>query len=100
VFKFRVTFCVIFSIAATSFAQPEWLTKRPIDKDFFTGINYSLLNESNYIEKAKIRALNELSAEITINLSSITELNLSEINTEVSHSFSENIKSTVSQNIT
>ncbi len=99
-FKFRVTFCVIFSIAATSFAQPEWLTKRPIDKDFFTGINYSLLNESNYIEKAKIRALNELSAEITINLSSITELNLSEINTEVSQSFSENIKSTVSQNIT
>ncbi len=99
-FKFRVTFSLIFLIAATSFAQPEWLTKRPIEKDYFIGINYSLLNESNYIEKAKIRALNELSAEITINLSSITELKLSEINTEVSQSFSENIKSTVSQNIT
>lgn len=60
---------MLFSLAIGK--QPSWVTKRPIDKAYFIGIGVvKKSNSKEYIQSAKNNALNDLSSEITVNISS------------------------------
>lgn len=50
---------------------PDWVTNRPIDKEFYIGIGHaSKVKDSNdHIEKATSDALKNLASEITVNIS-------------------------------
>lgn len=62
----------LFLIVSFSFGKtPDWVIKRPISKAYYIGI--SVVKKSitrDYIQSGKSNALNDLSSEITVNISS------------------------------
>lgn len=50
---------------------PDWVTNRPIDKEFYIGVGHAskVKGSNDHIEKATSEALKNLASEITINIS-------------------------------
>ena len=64
-----LTISLIFSFLLSN--EPNWVQKRPNDKNFYHGIGVvSKYNSENYIQTAKNNALNDIASEISINISS------------------------------
>jgi len=61
-----------FSVFAAK--KPDWVNKRPIDNNSYIGIGVAEKDTetSEYIQKAKDRALREIASEITVTISSAT----------------------------
>jgi len=70
---FLTLFLLFFSILSGAKA-PDWVTKRPIDNNYYIGLGVAEKDTetSEYIQKAKDRALNEISSEITVTISGAT----------------------------
>ncbi|MBN2017000.1 MAG: LPP20 family lipoprotein [Candidatus Cloacimonetes bacterium] len=70
-------FLVIFifvCLSAFAAKKPDWVTKRPIDSNAYIGIGVAQKDTetSEYIQKAKDRALREIASEITVTISGAT----------------------------
>ncbi len=63
---------VCFSVYAAK--KPNWVNKRPIDNNSYIGIGVAEKDTetSEYVQKAKDRALNEIASEITVTISGAT----------------------------
>ena len=62
---------LLFLLSTVYTKQPDWVLKRPINNSYFIGIG--IANKSNsreYIQSAKNSALNDLSSEISVRISS------------------------------
>ncbi|MBP7809018.1 MAG: LPP20 family lipoprotein [Bacteroidia bacterium] len=95
-------FSIIFILLATTlFSQkkPEWITNRPFSNDFFIGINFASKESSDYIDQAILKALNNLSSEIVVNIKSETFLKTTDIDNEVKQSYESNIKANVQKDL-
>ncbi len=63
---------ICFSVFAAK--KPDWVNKRPIDNNSYIGIGVAEKDTetSEYIQKAKDRALREIASEITVTISGAT----------------------------
>ena len=70
-FKIKKLFSVLLLITIVLSKQPNWVSKRPVNNSFFIGIAVVIKsNTRDYIQSGKNNALNDLSSEISINISS------------------------------
>lgn len=70
-FFLRVISVVIFC-SSVNLSQPEWLDKRPVNKEYYTGIAGVTISNSgtDYKSIAKAKALADLASEISVNINS------------------------------
>ncbi len=71
--KLVIAIVGVFCLATSIFGQrrPEWVTSRPTDPNFYIGIGMAQKgDEYDYVQRARSAALSDLSAEITVNISS------------------------------
>jgi hypothetical protein len=68
----KLTIILIILIYSSAFGkQPNWVTKRPVNNAYYIGIDVvKKSNDRKYIQSAKNGALNDLSSEISVNISS------------------------------
>ena len=70
-FKIKKLFSVLLLITIVLSKQPNWVSKRPVNNSYFIGIAVVIKsNTRDYIQSGKNNALNDLSSEISINISS------------------------------
>lgn len=74
---------------AFSQEKPDWVKKHPLDELSYTGVGMAKINEEQYSQKAKERALVDLASGIKINVSSNSLLKLVENNGNIDESFSQ-----------
>ncbi len=75
---------------------PDWVKKRPIDKDYYIGIGVAKIDKKNknYIEIAKENALKNLSSEISVNVSGEVLSKVSEQNGKLKELLQSSVKTT------
>ena len=62
---------IYFSVISLTFCEmPNWVAQRPVNNNYYIGIGIASTSSSNYIQSAKNSALNDLSSEISVNISS------------------------------
>jgi len=62
---------IFLSIVSLAFCEaPSWVTKRPVNNNYFIGIAIASKSTINYVQSAKNNALSDLSSEISVNISS------------------------------
>ncbi len=62
---------IYFSVISLTFCEiPSWVVQRPVDNKYYIGIGMASTSSPNYIQTAKNNALNDLSSEISVNISS------------------------------
>ncbi len=68
--KLTVTITIIFISMLLAEKAPDWVTNRPIVKEFYIGIGYAskIKGSNEHIEIAKNGALKNLASEITVNI--------------------------------
>jgi len=93
-----IIFLFIFFIGGSSVyaaKKPDWVNKRPIDNNSYIGIGVAEkdIETSEYIQKAKDRALREIASEITVTISSATLNQILEKAGVVKEEFESQIKS-------
>jgi len=83
--------------AQSTLAKPNWLSQRPINSSFYTGIgSSSKVNEPlDYMQVAKKNALNDLSSEIRVIVEAESFLNTIDRN----YQFEEEFQSTISTKV-
>ncbi|MCD4796840.1 MAG: LPP20 family lipoprotein [Candidatus Cloacimonetes bacterium] len=72
IFQFLLLICLFFQFdLLLAKKAPDWVTSRPIYKEFYIGIGYAskVKGSSEHIEIAKNGALKNLASEITVNIS-------------------------------
>jgi len=73
-YRSLITLFIMILITATitnaGEKKPAWVEKRPANPFYYTGIGMALKSNNNYQQIAKENALQDLSSEITINISS------------------------------
>ncbi len=91
---FLTFFLLIFTILQGAKA-PDWVTKRPIDNNYYIGIGVAEKDTetSEYLQKAKDRALNEIASEITVTISGATINQILENAGVIKEEFESQIKS-------
>lgn len=89
-----ILFCFAFCLMAGSYAQkrPDWVTERPVNTMYYTGIGMALKSEKDYMQKAKQNALSDLVSEIKVEVSSNSLLSTLEENGKVKSDFEETIR--------
>ena len=74
--KIIIFLFIFLMLCFSAFAakKPDWVNKRPIDNNSYIGIGVAEKDTetSEYIQKAKNRALREIASEITVTISSAT----------------------------
>ena len=86
----RAAFIALIGIIpALSFAQPAWVTKRPIDPVYYIGIGATQIvkGSTDHIQKAKDNALNDLASGITVTVSSEIMRKVVETNASIEDNF-------------
>ena len=91
----RIAFISLAAIIpAVSSAQPSWVTKRPVDPAYYIGIGASqkVAGSTDYIQKAKDNALNDLASGITVTVSSEIMRKVVETNASLEDNFKSQIQ--------
>ncbi|MEA2096445.1 MAG: LPP20 family lipoprotein [Candidatus Cloacimonadota bacterium] len=71
-FQILLLICLFFQVNLLHAKKaPNWVTNRPIDKEFYIGIGHAskIKGSNDHIEKATSEALKNLASEITVNIS-------------------------------
>jgi hypothetical protein len=81
-------------LPALVLAQPSWVTKRPVDPAYYIGIGATQKVEgsTDYIQKAKDNALNDLASGITVTVSSEIMRKVVETNASIEDNFKSQIQ--------
>ena len=80
--------------------KPTWLSAKPSQPGFYTGIGHSAKTGSNnYVQEAKKTALDDLISEIKVNVSSSSVLSTFEDNNEFREQYEQIIKTTAADEI-
>ena len=85
---FMLTFQIL---SLFSNLKPDWITNRPINNDYFYGIDMILKKDNpDYLVKAKTAALNDLSSEIKVSLKSSLETQITQQNNNFDKKYNKN----------
>ncbi|MGM0550098.1 MAG: LPP20 family lipoprotein [Bacteroidota bacterium] len=81
--------------------QPDWITSRPIDNNYYMGIGKSskTLPGNNYIQAAKEEALADMASEISVELSSHSLLRQFENNQGFTEEFTSSIQTSTQKEL-
>jgi len=79
--------------------KPNWVMKRPVDKENYIGIGYALTTDPNYLQEAKRQALNDLISEISVGIQSETLLNMVATDDDISTRLSQSIKMSAQEDL-
>lgn len=92
--KRLIFICFVFCLFAESYGQkkPDWVSERPVNTMYYTGIGMALKTEKDYMQKAKQNALSDLVSEIKVEVSVNSLLNTLEENGEIKSDFEESIR--------
>lgn len=71
---------------------PEWVKKKPTSNIYYIGIGYADKTSENYLETAKANALRDLTSEIIVKVSSVSQLHTVETNDDYQEKFDDQIK--------
>ena len=87
------TSCFIILICSiNAYCQPSWVTKKPIQDDYYIGIGYSEKKPDNsHINIAKKQALQNIASEIKITVSSQSVASVIETNEQIEETFQQDI---------
>ena len=93
-----VLFC---GIAIADQKKPVWINQRPVENDYYIGIGAADKGKGNldYRQIAKENALQDLSSEITVNITSQVIVNLMESSDAVQEDLKSQIQSTTKANL-
>ena len=82
-------------------AMPDWVNTRPVDGGYYVGIGYASKKSfpSDYLEAARKNALNNLAAEISVNISTESVLSQLESDNLYKEQFQQDIRVTVNEKI-
>lgn len=89
----RFTFLIVIYIAyANGFVRAQntnvdWVSKYPINNEYFIGIAYADKKNNNYIEAAKAKAIQNLANEITIKIIGQTSMKTIEVENQIKQSY-------------
>lgn len=78
---------------------PDWVKQRPVNSMYYTGIASVSRTESDYMEKAKTRALLDLASEIKVTVNANSLLKTLEQHGAVMSEYEESIKTQVSESL-
>ncbi len=96
----RILFIVLFALLGLGYAsaqfQPEWITQKPLSYNEYTGVASAPLTTQNCREIARMTALNEIAAQISVNVEVNSFLNTTEINGRVKEIFERSINESLS----
>ena len=103
-FAFLLMVTLFFELPNTSLAsnrKPKWVSKRPVDNDYYIGIGKSNKKETNtdYIQAAKNNALADLISEISVQISSNSILTQLENNSGLKEKYEAQIQLKAKDNI-
>jgi hypothetical protein len=81
--------------------MPNWVNSRPTDDGYYVGIGYASKKSfpSDYLEAARKNALNNLAAEISVNISTESVLSQLESDNLYKEQFQQDIRVTVNEQI-
>lgn len=80
--------------------KPTWLSTKPYQDGYYTGIGHSTKDGSNnYIQSAKKSALDDLVSEIKVQISSTSVLSQLDVNKEFSERYEQIIQTTAADEI-
>lgn len=79
--------------------EPSWVTKSPITSGYYIGVFGVQKSNPNYRAAAKKGALDNLSSEISVNISGESFLHTIEKNGDLSQEFQQNVKVSSKENI-
>lgn len=79
--------------------EPSWVTKSPISSGYYIGVFGVQKTNPNYREAAKKGALDNLSSEISVNISGESFLHTIEKNGDLSQEFQQNVKVSSKENL-
>jgi hypothetical protein len=91
----RIAFIAFIGVVPIlAYAQPSWVTKRPIDPVYYIGIGAAQKTKgsTDYIQKAKDNALNDLASGITVTVSSEIMRKVVETNASIEDNFKSQIQ--------
>ncbi len=82
------------TFSVVSYSQPAWVTKRPVDPSYYIGIGATQKTKgsTDYIQKAKDAALNDLASGITVTVSSEIMRKVVETNASMEDNFKSQIQ--------
>ncbi len=88
-------------LCLTSYGQktPSWVSQTPIDSKYYVGIGSCPIRSDNYIECAKIKALEAIATSISITISSETQINTREVGGLYEQAFYSNILAQTKKNL-
>ncbi len=80
---------------------PQWVNERPISSEYYIGIAVVKkdANQTNYMQLVKNQALQDLSSEISISISSNSVLHQFENNTSFKEEFEADIRTSLAQDL-
>lgn len=99
IFPFALCFLLLLSSTSIAQNQPSWVSSRPINSMYYTGIGSALKSEKDYMKIAKKKALSDLISEIEVKVASNSLLNTVDDNGTISSYFKENIQMKASKKI-
>ncbi len=92
-------FSFLFCLSGNAQKCPDWVKQRPVNSMYYTGIASVSRAESDYMEKAKAKALQDLASEIKITVNSNSLLKTLEQHGAVESEYEESIKTQVSERL-
>ena len=98
-----VSILMIFftELSVSAQSKPAWINERPVQNDYYIGIGAADKGNGSldYRQIAKENALQDLSSEITVNISSQVVVNLIESSSQVEEDLKSQIRSTTKANL-
>lgn len=92
-------FSFFFCLGGNAQKCPDWVKQRPVNSMYYTGIASVSRTESDYMEKAKAKALLDLASEIKITVNSNSLLKTLEQHGAVESEYEESIRTQVSERL-
>ncbi len=104
---FYFSFILVFMVScspnssAAKRRPPQWVTERPVSSEYYIGIAVVKkdANQTNYMQLAKNKALQDLSSEISISISSNSVLHQFENNISFKEEFEADIRTSLAQDL-
>ncbi len=99
-FSYLLIFTINGVISVSGQNTPQWVSNRPLDNSYYIGIGQATKIKVNYLEQARILALEDLASQIEVNISASTFLHQFESDRQFKEEFRSYVITRSNLNIT